>query len=369
MKPKILHILFVNNTSKLGAGTSQTLCSLIKSLHSYYKLSVVSDCTSQELPQALNKMGISHYALHDRTAIFLPQLIYLVLTRKVNLVYGNGLSGRSKVAFWAAKITKRPFIWHIHESTRQDDKRAKEVHLADRVIANSQDTARRLREYAHVKDPIVIPNGIDLSQFDLEPKACRLQLRNNLGLKEDALIVINLGRICEQKNQLDSIKIAGQVINEKENVHFLFLGSFQNQEYLEYLKKTIQQTSFPARFYFMDHTNDFIPVLMGCDVLLHTSRVESQGRVILEAMAARLPVVAFNIGGVGESIVQGETGFLREFGDLEGMADDLTELFHDKELRLRFGVAGCERVNELFTAERTAEQVRNVIDQVLKNER
>ena len=115
----------------------------------------------------------------------------------------------------------------------------------------------------------------------------------------------------------------------------------------------------------MGFCSEFLPILTSSDILVHTSRTESQGRVILEAMAAKLPVVAYNVGGVGEAVVPGETGFLREFGNIEGMTADLQLLVENKQLRHAMGGKGYHRVKESFSAVNTANQVRKTINNIL----
>ena len=89
--------------------------------------------------------------------------------------------------------------------------------------------------------------------------------------------------------------------------------------------------------------------------------------VILEAMAARLPVVAYNVGGVSEAVIHGLTGFLIPFGDMSGIVQRLHKLIGDQEQRYRMGDAGYRRIKENFTIEKTADAVREVINQVLKD--
>lgn len=349
----------------MGAGTSQSLCLMLRYLADSYATSVVTDRESPELPKALAKLNIPHYVFYDRTILFLPQLIFYILSRRIDLIYGNNLSGRTRVAFWAARITRRPYIWHIRESLKRDDKRGKEVHMADAVIANSEDTAKRLNEFADVKGVTVIPNGVEFEAYELDKGSCRQQLIKQLGCESDSIFVINLGRICEQKNQLEAVRVGIQILESYPQTHLFFLGDLQDSDYLNQMKQEINASRYQDHFHILGHINDFIPYLIGSDVLFHTSRTESQGRVILEAMAARLPVVAYEIGGVGEAVVQGETGFFRSFGDIDGLAKDLGQLLEDQLLRNTFGNAGYLRVQKFYTAENTAMQVKNVIDKVL----
>lgn len=359
------NILFVNNTSEMGAGTSQSLCLLLKYLSPSYGISVVSDRKSQELPKTLLKMDIPHYAYHNRTIIFLPELIYHILTKNIDLVYGNNLSGRTRVAFWAARITRRPYIWHIRESLEKDDKRGREVCLANAVIANSKDTARRLIEFAGVKIPLVITNGLELEAYQVNKDLCRNQLIKQLGCSSDAIFVINMGRVCIQKNQIEAIQVGLNTLKRYPQTHFLFLGALQDSAYVNQIYQKINTSGYQDHFHILGHIKDFIPYLLGSDILFHTSRTESQGRVILEAMASKLPVIAYETGGVGEAVVRGETGHLRRFGDMDGLAQDLGQLLESPTLRSTFGNAGYLRVQKYFTAENTAMGVKSVINKIL----
>jgi glycosyltransferase involved in cell wall biosynthesis len=353
-------VLFINNTSELCAGTSQSLLLLLDYLSADYNVSVVSDRHSTELPQSLSALGVPHYAFRDRTILYLPQLVRHILVHKIDLVYANNFSGRSRVAFWASRLTGRPFIWHVRESFRET--RGETVHLAEAVIANSQDTARRLKKYAQVKAPIIVPNGVELSNFKFDKTSCRRQLIEQLGCEADSLFVINIGRICEAKNQFAAVQVAKKTLQNFKNVHFIFLGNFQDAAYVQNLKIEINATVESKRFHLVGFKKEFIPILMGCDVLLHTAQREPQGRVIIEAMSAKLPVVAFDIGGVGEAIQQAKTGFLRPMDDIDGLAHDLECLLHDPMLRHQLGQEGFKRVCQLYTAEKAAELVKDVIE-------
>jgi glycosyltransferase involved in cell wall biosynthesis len=359
------NILFINNTSRMGAGTSQSLYLLLRYLSDSFNISVVSDRESLELPRVLAQLNIPHLAFRDRTILFFPQLIFYILSNRIDLVYANNLSGRARVAFWASSITGRPFIWHIRESLRKDDKRGKEIHLADSVIANSEDTASRLIEFARVKNPVVIPNGVDLQEYELDKVSCRQELIEKLGVSEDSIFVINIGRVCEQKNQPEAVRVGIKVLERFPQTHFLFLGELQDSAYHEQMTRETNASDYPDHFHNLGLIEDFIPYLLGSDILLHTARWEPQGRVILEAMAARLPVVAYNVGGVGESVVQGETGLLSKLGDVDNLARDVIKLLGNKELRMQMGEAGYRRVNSIFTAENKALQIKNLIETIL----
>jgi glycosyltransferase involved in cell wall biosynthesis len=174
-----------------------------------------------------------------------------------------------------------------------------------------------------------------------------------------------VGRICVQKNQLQTIEAATHVISEHPSAVFVFLGNSQETDYVARLRERTIELGIQDNIRLPGFQRDAAAYFRGSDVLAHTSRKESQGRVLLEAMAARLPVVAYDVGGISESVVADETGFLVPFGDVMGLAQSLGKLVSNAALRQRMGESGYRRVSQCFTAERTAERVNAVIKRTL----
>ena len=98
------------------------------------------------------------------------------------------------------------------------------------------------------------------------------------------------------------------------------------------------------------------------DVYLQPSRFEGLCITAIEAMASGLPVVASEVGGLTESVVHGETGFLVPQGDIGGYCSRIKELANDPELRARFGRAGKQRVEDRYSAEALANQFCEAIE-------
>ena len=96
-------------------------------------------------------------------------------------------------------------------------------------------------------------------------------------------------------------------------------------------------------------------VMVESDVFVLPSRREGHPYVLLEAMACNLPAVATRCGGVDETVVEGETGYIVPVGDAQALANALTPLLTDVELRLRMGRAAGLRIREKFTAAQTAQ--------------
>jgi len=101
------------------------------------------------------------------------------------------------------------------------------------------------------------------------------------------------------------------------------------------------------------------------NVYAHTSRSEALPKVVLEAMVHALPVVSFDVGGIGEAVVSGETGFLCAEGDLDAFASGLTQLLSDPALARRFGAAGRIRAEQHFSPMAMAEGMMALFIEVL----
>ncbi len=119
------------------------------------------------------------------------------------------------------------------------------------------------------------------------------------------------------------------------------------------------------RMVYLGFRDDAERVIAAADVVVCSSSFESYGIVNVEAMACGKPVVSTSRGGPSETIVHGETGFLVEPGDYEGLARHVITLLRDSDLRARMGQAGHARVERLFSAQAMADAYRHALDELL----
>jgi glycosyltransferase involved in cell wall biosynthesis len=106
-------------------------------------------------------------------------------------------------------------------------------------------------------------------------------------------------------------------------------------------------------------------ILQASDVLVHPTRIDAFPTALLEAAAAALPVIATDVGGVPEIVSDGETGLLlTPPPDAQDLAAALTSVLADPDLRRRLGVNARQDFERRFTAERWADQLRGVYDDV-----
>jgi glycosyltransferase involved in cell wall biosynthesis len=160
------------------------------------------------------------------------------------------------------------------------------------------------------------------------------------------------------------LEAAKKIIKEQADTRFVIVGDgpLKNQLILD-----LKNTNLSGNFKLLSGlTEDVLLAVYGCaDVFVLPSVQEGQGIVLLEAQAAGKPVVAFNIGGVNEAVLNGETGLLVERGSIAELADALLNLLSDKSSREKMGEAGRRFVMENFTWDICAQKMLAVYREAL----
>jgi len=208
----------------------------------------------------------------------------------------------------------------------------------DLVISPSQGMKKVLRQYGVESHIEVVPNGVDLRPFQqAKPLA-----RTDFGFTGQDVLLIYAGRIAPEKNLellLRSFAGVSQVIS---NAHLLIVGGGQKQ-FEEELKAIPPRLGIGDRVRFVGMVPyDRLPShLAMCDAFVTASVTEVHPLSVIEAMAAGLPILGIDSPGVGDSIVDCETGLLAKH-DLASFTAKMTYLCMDGELRKKMGRAAHE---------------------------
>ena len=230
------------------------------------------------------------------------------------------------------------------------------------AVAQQQSAALATRAAARV-----IPNAVDLAEFD--SPADSQALRAELGVPPEALLVGSLGRITAWKGQHIFIDALAHLSQQHPNVHGVIVGAPDQSDgtaYAESLREQAQQSGLAERLHFTGPRRDAPQILAGLDILVHSAvQPEPFGRVIIEGMAARRPVIASAAGGAAEIISDGETGLLTPPGDAAALAGALDRLLRDPDERNRLAAAGRRLVEERYQIGTHVAAVQNFYDQLL----
>lgn len=216
---------------------------------------------------------------------------------------------------------------------------------SDAIVCVSDWLAAQTREVFNFDGPLeVVPNFVDQSRF--KPRADDV-VRNELGGNGRALL-LHTSNFRPLKRALDTLEILRRLPKALSPL-LLLLGDGPD---IPLLRESAVRHRLLDRVRFLGEIPEAEPITSAADVALLPSESESFGLAALEAMACGVPVVATRAGGLPEVVDHGETGFLREVGDVDGMAADVARLLREPELRTRLGRAGLARASERFSLER-----------------
>jgi glycosyltransferase involved in cell wall biosynthesis len=183
---------------------------------------------------------------------------------------------------------------------------------------------------------VIIPLGIDLARFDGELR------------QHDGRVVGNVARLVEQKDQRTLIAAAPAILDRFPDARFVIAGDGP-------LRGELESSAAALPFEFLGSRDDIPQVLAGFDVFAFPSLFEGLCLAVIEAQAAGVPVVATPVGGIRETVVDGETGLSVPTGDAAALADAVCRLLADAVLAQRLAGEARRRVHETYSVARMVE--------------
>ncbi|MDO9528060.1 MAG: glycosyltransferase family 4 protein [Syntrophales bacterium] len=198
----------------------------------------------------------------------------------------------------------------------------------------------------------VVHSGINLDKFSkisVEPGV----MKRRLGIPEGNLVVGTTGRLTHVKGHRYLIEAAGKIVSFRPDTTFVFLG---DGELLDEFKNMAAKFGIEANVKFLGWRSDVTEVMSTFDIFALPSLNEGMGRVLVEAMALGKPIVASDIGGIPDLVVDGENGYLIPVGDVDALAAMIRRLLDDPGKREEMGNAG-QRYAVNFSAEEMMKKI------------
>jgi D-inositol-3-phosphate glycosyltransferase len=177
---------------------------------------------------------------------------------------------------------------------------------------------------------------------------------------------VNIGfisNLVDRKRPDWLVRAAGQLAREGLNVKVLLAGNdFTGGAKAKELQDLARREGITGRYHYIGPRSDVPDVLRALDVLVLPSQRDKEAfpRIVVEAMACGVPVLATAVAGVPEAVVDGETGLLVDPDDFAGFVGALRTLVLDADLRRRCGAAAVERCRALFSMEANAAAISEV---------
>jgi len=269
-----------------------------------------------------------------------------------------------------------PYILQAHGSLRKNDKIFRKwfydaifgygiLRDASKVIALSRVEAEQYRRMGVPEEKIaIIPNGIDLSEYaELPPKGA---FRKKFNIPEERKIVLYLGRIHKIKGIDFLIKAYAYLVNEMNLKDAVSVIAGPDDGYLSEAKALAHTlgVSDSAMFVGPLYGRNKIEAYVDSDVVVLPSRYETFPMVVLEAYACGKPVIASNVGGLKELIIDGETGLLFKAGNFKQMAEKMVYLLNDSDKAVEISRKGRILVEEKYSIVKVADIIEGLYSEV-----
>ena len=178
----------------------------------------------------------------------------------------------------------------------------------------------------------------------------RLDARAALGIREGVPVLGTVTRLCRQKDPGTLLRAARRVVDSRPDARLVIVGDGPMRADVEQL---LDDLDLRPHVTLLGTRSDVAELLPGFDAFVLSSRWEGLPRVVVEAMAVGVPVVATDVGGIDEAVVDGESGLLAPAGDPEALAAAVLRVFDEPGLAHRLRGQAAERVDEFDVGEMT----------------
>lgn len=370
MKP---NVLFIIDSFEQGGSERQAL-QLLRQLHASGKCRVYLNCLQNRgsLRAEADELGIGEINEYPLTSFYdlnftrqLRRLRRFIKDNEIGVVHTHcfytnifGMTG-AFLAGVPARVTSKGETDGFRTPMQ---KRAERVafRLANRVIANCLVVQNQLiKEGVSPARIIQHYNGLELERLQVNPELRRDDALAAFGLPQNparrfVTIVANLHNPVKDHPMF--LKAAARVRAVVPDAAFVIAGE---GDLMPSLRELATQLGIERDVFFIGRCDNVANLLFASDVGVLSSKAEGFANAILEYMAAALPVVATDVGGVREAIVEGETGFVVPAGDDRKMAERIIEVLGDSERARHLGQQGKSIVTEKFANEH---HLRNTLE-------
>jgi glycosyltransferase involved in cell wall biosynthesis len=358
----MLRVLVVCEYATLNGGERSLLAVLPTLQRGGWQMDFVAP-PQGALAESLRSLGIAVVGVRDE----LPRLL---TANRYDLVHANSLAMALHVGPIAA-TAGLPSIGHLRDIVRLSGPKISQLNASTRLLAVSS----AVRDY-HVAQGLdaakthVQYNGIGLSNFLPTPLAGEgpgvrgnesSELRKELGLTQNAKLIGLVGQIILRKGQDTALAALVPLLKQEPLLNVVIVGERHSEkpETIEFergLHAAADRERVADRVHFLGTRTDISTLLPQLNLLLHMARQEPLGRVLLEAAACGVPVVATDVGGTREIFPRGaaDGALLVPKDDAEAARDAVKTLLAEPIAARSMGMAGRRRIEAAFSVEQAA---------------
>ena len=286
---------------------------------------------------------------------------------KPDVIHTNGVRAQFYAAL-ACKGLKVNLVWHVREAAR-------DIPLYDwflgvsskRIICVSNAVKeKRFNHYPFVAPKIrVIYNGVDVHKFKADEKAGKV-IRDEIGVNEESVLLGIMGLIIPPKGHRFLFEAFGVIAQKHPDVRLVVAGKTIDKSYKSNLDGLARNMRIDRNINFLGHREDVNAILSALDIFILPSEGEGFSRVIMEALACAKPVITTDVGGNSEAIVNGQSGVLVPYGDVQSLVIAIEYMLEDPERAKKMGEVARERIKELFSVKHHVSSVEKLYEDIIK---
>ena len=326
------------------------------------------DYIAEELGVAPTLVGSMRRDPGPRDLLALARLVWILRRDRPAIIHTHaakgGTLGRTATLLAFPLRSRRPILihtFHGHSLTGYFSRRAASVfrqieawlaRASDALVAVSTDVRDDLVKLGVAESErfVVVPLGFDLSPFldDTRREERRASLRAEWGIASDEPVVTLVARLVPIK-RVDRFLALARLLSGRPELRFVIVG---DGELREELTRSPDAAALGDRLVWAGFRRDMADVCFASDVVVLTSDNEGTPVSLIEAQAARVPVVATNVGGVPSAVLDRQTGLLAGVDDLHALAEAVASVLEHSALAERLGTAGREHAQTKFDVAR-----------------
>jgi glycosyltransferase involved in cell wall biosynthesis len=263
------------------------------------------------LADALSTRGIEQFPwqIRDQNGVRLPRSVALDRLHRTidaanpDLVHANSLAMGRLIGALADRL-KQPTTAHLRDILRLSGAAIDDLNRNRMLLAVSQATrTAHMEQGLDARKTMVVYNGVDCDRFRPRPRTG--WLKRELGLPAEAFLIANIGQIALRKGQ-DVLAEAAAIVSPRMPLaHYVFVGERnsakeESVDFEQRLWATFESAGLADRLHRVGYRDDIPRILNEVDLLVHSAKQEPLGRVLLEAAASGVPILATDVGGTRE---------------------------------------------------------------------
>lgn len=293
----------------------------------------------------------------------------LIRAEKVDCLYLNNDLVTNLSGIIAGRLMRIPVIQHERDIPTPISRLATSLSShATRVLAISTPVRHALEGMGYPSERIrMVPEGLDLKLYQPADNGVLQDIRHELGVTPEDKVAVLVGMVMDWKGQDVLIDAAPAVLERYPNMKFVIVGESPPgaEGYAAKLREQVLRLGLAGKVLFSGYRSDVPAVMQMADIVVHASTSpEPFGRVVIEGMVMRTPVIATNIGAPPEIIRQGNTGYLVPPGDPAALARTMLHILDQPDHAAEIGENAHREVLLKYSIQRHASLVESVFEEL-----